>query len=126
MEKLPGADPLPRRSLSRRSGGAPAPGRGTTARRARASGSRLGMTRAAQAVLAVPETPTELQAGSRPDRQGPEAGLAEAGRAGLPEELARLEADLGAEDLLLEQGLAEQAARLQARTEARLSRRPGN
>ena len=130
MVKTPGAASPPRRKPEPPNAAARLRhGAATTARRARASGSRLAMTRAAQAVLAAPETPATALPGRLKAETGKvlKDGLAEAGRAGLPEEeLARLEADLGAQELvLLEQGLAEQAARLQAQTEAQLESEAG-
>ena len=104
-------------------------GAATTARRAQAAEGRREMAQAAQAVLAPPDTPAAELPGRLKAEAGKamKAGLARARQAGLSEEdLARLEADLGAQELLLlEQGLAEQSARLEAGTEAQRAAEAG-
>lgn len=122
---LPPRKPEPPEEMARRL----RQGAAITARRAQAAEGRLEMTRAAQAVLAAPDTSAAELPGRMKVEAGKalKAGLARGRQAGLSEEdLARLEADLGGQELLLlEQGLAEQAARLQAQTEAQLEAEAG-
>ncbi len=123
--QLPSRKPEPPESVAARL----RQGAAVAARRAQAGAGRQEMIRAALGLFAAPDdAPAGLPAAVKAETGAAMAArLSEARRAGLGEDdLARLEAELGAHQLLLlERGLAEQAARLRAQAAGQLEAEAG-